>query len=104
MSADIVLISKSPGETRVALLEQDRLVELLVSRTGQESTVGNVYLGRVQAVKTGIDAAFVDIGLGRDGFLGLPEARPPGPRDGNERDGIGDYLGEHAVFMLNGGQ
>ncbi|MDA0305001.1 MAG: Rne/Rng family ribonuclease [Proteobacteria bacterium] len=100
MSIDRVLISKSPGEIRVALLEQGRLVELLVSRTGQESALGNVYLGRVEAVKKGIDAGFVDIGLGRSGFLGVAEARPAGPRNGNERDSIGDYLNEGDAVLV----
>lgn len=100
MSIDSVLISKSPGEIRVALLEQGRLVELLVSRTGQESALGNVYLGRVEAVKKGIEAAFVDIGLGRSGFLGLAEARPAGPRNGNERDSIGDYVNEGDAALV----
>jgi len=100
MSIDGVLISKSPGEIRVALLEQGRLVELLVSRTGQESALGNVYLGRVEAVKKGIDAAFVDIGLGRSGFLGVAEARPAGPRKGNERDSIGDYVNEGDAVLV----
>ena len=67
MTADSVLISRGPGETRVALLSAGRLKELLVAREGALSVAGNVYLGRVEAVKKGIEAAFVDIGLGRSG-------------------------------------
>ncbi len=99
MVIDHVLINKAPGETRVALMSQGRLAELLVSRRGSESIVGNIYLGRVEAVLKGLEAAFVDIGEERAGFLALAETRPPGglgrtgETDGS-KDGIGDYLNE----------
>ncbi len=92
MAVDRVIISRSPGETRVALLAGERLTELLVARAGDDSIVGNVYLGRVEAVLKGLDAAFVDIGRDRAGFLALPEARPAGAMGGGDR--IGDYLAE----------
>ena len=58
-----ILINGGPRETRVAILEDDRLVELLVDRPDHRRTVGDIYLGRVEAVLPGIQAAFVDIGL-----------------------------------------
>ena len=74
-----LLIDDSPGELRVALREGGRLTELVVERVGHESVVGNVYLGRIERVLPGLEAAFVDIGLGRSGFLarieGLDGAR-----------------------------
>lgn len=74
-----LLIDDSPGELRAALREDGRLVELVVERTGHESIVGNVYLGRIERVLPGLDAAFVEIGLARSGFLaridGLDGAR-----------------------------
>ena len=74
-----LLIDESPGELRAVLREDGRLVELIVERAGHESIVGNVYLGRVERVLPGLDAAFVDIGLARSGFLarieGLDGAR-----------------------------
>ena len=96
MTIDHVLISTSPGETRTALLTHGRLVEILISRAGGESLVGNVYLGRVASVNKGLDAAFVDIGTGRDGFLAVAEVRPAGPssRTNGSKDGIGDYVNE----------
>ncbi len=102
MTIDHVLISASPGETRTALLAHGRLVEILISRAGGESLVGNVYLGRVVSVNKGLDAAFVDIGAGRDGFLALPEVRPAGPdsRTNGSKDGIGDYLNEGASVLV----
>src|SRR5262245_29590209 len=64
-----ILISGSPRETRVAILEDDRLVELLVDRPDARRTVGDIYLGRVEAVLPGIQAAFVDIGAEKSAFL-----------------------------------
>ena len=49
-----ILISGTPRETRVAILEDDRLVELLVDRPDHRRTVGDIYLGRVEAVLGGI--------------------------------------------------
>jgi ribonuclease G len=95
---DQILVSRGPGETRVALLATGRLVELHVERAGQESLVGNIYLGRIEAVLPGLDAAFVDLGLDRAGFLALPEVRPAGLEGGNDR--IGDYLREGDAVLV----
>ena len=93
MSIDQVLIGIVPGETRVALVEDGRLCELMVSRPDLTNVTGNIYLGRVERVLSGIQAAFVDIGLDRSGFLALPEARPPDtPGDAHQR--ITDYVSE----------
>src|SRR5205823_7731633 len=64
-----ILISGSPRETRVAILEDDRLVELLVDRPDARRSVGDIYLGKVEAVLPGIQAAFVDIGAEKSAFL-----------------------------------
>jgi ribonuclease G len=64
-----ILISGTQRETRVAILEDDRLVELLVDRPELRRTVGNIYRGRVDAVLPGIQAAFVDIGTEKSAFL-----------------------------------
>ncbi|MFC8043693.1 translation initiation factor IF-2 N-terminal domain-containing protein [Nocardia sp. NPDC057353] len=58
-----------PTATQVAVLEDDILVEHFVTSTGQASMVGNVYLGKVQNVLPSMEAAFVDIGRGRNGVL-----------------------------------
>src|SRR5690606_10725035 len=55
--------------SRVAILEDDTLVELLYDRPDQRRTVGDIYLGRVDAVLPGLQAAFVDIGLEKSAFL-----------------------------------
>ncbi len=64
-----ILISATPLETRVAILEDDRLVEVMVDRPDAERMVGDVYLGRVEAVLPGIQAAFVDVGSEKAAFL-----------------------------------
>jgi ribonuclease G len=64
-----ILITGGRRETRVAILEDDRLVELLVDRPDVRRTVGNIYRGKVEAVLPGIQAAFVDIGLEKSAFL-----------------------------------
>jgi ribonuclease G len=64
-----ILINGNARETRVAILEDDRLVELLVDRPDTRRTVGDIYIGRVEAVLPGIQAAFVDIGAEKSAFL-----------------------------------
>jgi ribonuclease G len=64
-----ILINVTGKETRVILLESDTPVEFYLERVGSGSIVGNVYKGRVVRVLPGIQAAFVDIGLEKAGFL-----------------------------------
>jgi len=64
-----LLINVSPSEVRVALVENGLLQELHLERRGDISYVGNIYLGRVERVLPGMQAAFVDIGLSRTAFL-----------------------------------
>jgi ribonuclease G len=69
-----MLIESDPHETRVAVLEAERLVELVVERRRRRGLVGNIYKGRVTRVLAGMQAAFVDIGLERDAFLYVDDA------------------------------
>ena len=64
-----ILISSTSRETRVAIVEDDQLVELLVDRPEARRMVGDIFLGRVEAVQPGIQAAFVDIGTEKSAFL-----------------------------------
>jgi ribonuclease G len=64
-----ILVSATPQETWVALLEDEELVEVMFDRPDQDRLVGDIFLGRVDAVLPGIQAAFVDIGTGKAGFL-----------------------------------
>lgn len=64
-----MIISSNGHETRVAILEDDLLAEIFVERERNRGVVGNVYKGRVSKVLPGMQSAFVDLGLERDGFL-----------------------------------
>ncbi len=64
-----MIISSNDHETRVAILEDDLVSEIFVERERQRGVVGNIYKGRVSKVLPGMQSAFVDIGLERDGFL-----------------------------------
>ena len=71
-----LLVNATPPETRVALLEDGRVVEVLHERRTKSGLVGNVYLGRVHRVLPGMQAAFVSIGLDRDAFLYVEDITP----------------------------
>ena len=81
-----ILINGSQRETRVAILEDDRLVELLVDRPDHRRTVGDIYLGRVEAVLPGIQAAFVDIGQEKSAFLHASDLLEPDEDEEPEED------------------
>jgi ribonuclease G len=119
-----VLVSVDRGETRVALLEATgtvasrpdgqrrkparapsayRVAELYLERRGNRSIVGNIYKGRVDNVLPGLEAAFVDIGLEKNGFLHVDEIVLPGvnvPRRGRGSAREGRQITD----MLSAGQ
>lgn len=68
--ANELLIDVGLTETRIALVEDDRLVHLDLERPERDSALGAIFLGRVRRIEKGLQAAYVDIGLSRDGFLG----------------------------------
>lgn len=69
-----LLFQGSPESTRIALLDETRLLEFYQEDTGTESLVGSVFLGRVERVLPDVKAAFVKLGLRQNGFLPLREA------------------------------
>src|SRR5580765_4812094 len=64
-----IVINADTYETRIAILEDDELAELFVERAEQRRHVGDIYKARVNAVLPGMQAAFVDLGLPKTGFL-----------------------------------
>src|SRR5688572_10828206 len=72
-----LLISVDVGEQRVALLEDDRVAEVYLERPERRSIAGNIYLGTVDNVLPGMEAAFVEIGLEKNGFLYVDEIVVP---------------------------
>ena len=121
-----VLVSVDHGETRVALLEATgtpaakgsprrrrpanpaagyHVAELYIERRGARSIVGNIYKGRVDNVVPGLEAAFVDLGLDKNGFLHVDEIVLPGvevPRRGRGGRSITELLkpGQEVVVQV----
>ncbi|MFO0832401.1 MAG: Rne/Rng family ribonuclease [Phycisphaerales bacterium] len=88
-----MLINYVPGEEcRVAIVEDGKLEELHTERFSAASNVGNIYVGKVMNVEPAIQAAFVDFGMGENGFLHVTDLHPryfPGEEDNaTERVGI----------------
>jgi len=75
-----IFISSDPQETRVAITENKRLEEFYVERSSDQRMVGSIYKGRVTSIVPGIGAAFVDIGLGKNGFLYVSDIVEPSPK------------------------
>jgi ribonuclease G len=72
-----LLISVDAGEKRVAVLEDDKVAEVYLERPERRSIAGNIYLGVVDNVLPGMEAAFVEIGLEKNGFLYVDEIGGP---------------------------
>src|SRR2546422_2115904 len=99
MKKEMLINVLQPEECRIAIVEDGVLEELYVERTSHESYVGNIYKGRIVNIEPSIQAAFVDFGVGRNGFLHVSDVEPAyyrhleGPRDDRGRRGGGDRRG-----------
>ena len=69
MKKEMLINVLQPEESRIAIVEDGVLEELYVERSSAENYVGNFYKGRVVNIEPSIQAAFVDFGVGRNGFL-----------------------------------
>lgn len=76
MKKEMLINVLQPEECRIAILENGVLEELYVERTSHECYVGNIYKGRVVNIEPSIQAAFVDFGVGRNGFLHVSDVEP----------------------------
>lgn len=97
MKKEMLINVLQPEECRIAILEDNILEELYVERTSQESYVGNIYIGRIVNIEPSIQAAFVDFGVGRNGFLHVSDVDPEYYRhlEGfSEREGRDDRGGQ----------
>ncbi len=79
-----IIISVSSTETRIAILEDGQLVEIYVERPENERMVGDIYLGKVENIIKGIQAAFIELGLEKNGFLPFAD--------------IGSHVGDYTGF------
>jgi ribonuclease G len=115
-----MIISTNGHETRVAILEDDLLAEVFVERERNRGVVGNVYKGRVSKVLPGMQSAFIDLGLERDGFLYVSdvvntmeeferlsgdddEEEPAAPAIGAVGSGAADVVAEAAPSVTDSG-
>ncbi len=76
MAQKMIVNARLPEEIRIALVEDGELEELFIERTTNDNYVGNVYKGVVVNTEQNLQAAFVDIGIGRNGFLHVSDVEP----------------------------
>src|ERR1700741_3667616 len=93
MKKEMLINVLQPEECRIAIVEDGILEELYVERTSQESYVGNIYKGRIVNIEPSIQAAFVDFGVGRNGFLHVSDVEPAYYRHLEQRRGEGGDRG-----------
>lgn len=93
-----LLVDRDGPFTRAAVLAGGRLTDLHIDRADRSSLVGAVFLGRVERIVTGLDAAFVDLGTGKPGLLGVRDAR--GPKGRVERIGTLVRTGQPVVVQV----
>lgn len=82
MKQEMLINVSQPEECRIAIVEDGVLEELYVERTAQDNYVGNIYKGVVVNLEPSIQAAFVDFGVGRNGFLHISDVEPQYFRQG----------------------
>lgn len=95
-----LVISTTPQETKIAILEDDELVEYYIERHRSQGIVGNIYKGRVTKVLPGMQSAFVDIGLERDAFLYVSDFF----EDTEEYDKIVSTVEDEVAQLQEGGR
>ena len=96
-----LLMEAVRGETRLAVIEDDRLCEIYIDRPGSDAAAGSIYLGRVENVLPGMNAAFVDIGLEKNGFLSADDI----PQEFRLEAGLANQLkGQRIEKLVRPGQ
>ena len=96
MKQEMLINVAQAEECRIAIVEDGQLEELYLERTSQQNFVGNIYKGRIVNLEPSIQAAFVDFGVGRNGFLHISDVEPQYFRQGG-------YDPRKAI-LPNGGQ
>jgi ribonuclease G len=94
-----LLVSVDVGEQRVAVLEDDKVAEVYLERPDKRSIAGNIYLGQVDNVLPGMEAAFVEIGLEKNGFLYVDEIVGPEIERGHGRK-IQDLISKGQTILV----
>jgi ribonuclease G len=99
-----ILLNVTPQETRVAIVENGALQEVCIERARSRGIVGNIYKGKVNRVLPGMEAAFVDIGLEKAGFLHVSDidtgGNPDDETDSAPRPAISELLSEGQTLLV----
>ena len=82
MKKEMLINVSQPEECRIAIVEEGLLEELYIERSSQDNYVGNIYKGRIVNLEPSIQAAFIDFGVGRNGFLHISDVEPQYFRQG----------------------
>jgi len=92
-----MMINVSAGtECRIAILHEGRLEEFFIERESTQSHVGNIYKGRITNVEPSIQAAFIDFGLEKNGFLHISDVQPQYfPNHSGEPEDVGRKIPRH---------
>jgi len=97
-----ILISLEANEKRMAILEDGKLEEFFIERAESHRMFGNIYKGKVKSIVPGIQAAFIDLGTKKDGFLYVADA-VESPLDIDSADENCDIDGDGHVDIYKGG-
>src|SRR4029450_13164161 len=96
MKQEMLINVAQAEECRIAIVEDGLLEELYLERSSQSNYVGNIYKGRIVNLEPSIQAAFVDFGVGRNGFLHISDVEPQYFRQGGFDPGESMGMGRMA--------
>jgi len=102
MKSEMLINVSQPEECRIAIIEDGVLEELYIERASQDNYVGNIYKGRIVNLEPSIQAAFVDFGVGRNGFLHISDVEPQYFRQGGFE--IPDSMGPGRMADIDTGE
>src|SRR5688572_24126346 len=100
MKKEMLINVAQPEECRIAMIEDGLLEELYLERASQDLYVGNIYKGKVVNLEPSIQAAFVDFGVGRNGFLHISDVEPQYFRQGGYDPAEAANGGRHSEFDM----
>ncbi|MFB3138567.1 MAG: S1 RNA-binding domain-containing protein, partial [Phycisphaerales bacterium] len=96
-ATELMVVNVTPGEEcRIAILQDNHLEELYTERVATATNVGNIYKGRVTNVESAIQAAFIDYGQGRAGFLHISDLHPRYFPGAKRTERVGMKIPRHA--------
>ncbi len=105
MKQEMLINVAQPEECRIAIVEDGVLEELYIERSSQDNYVGNIYKGKIVNLEPSIQAAFVDFGVGKNGFLHISDVEPEhrskilGRVHAGPREKIVVFASEQIVFV-----